>query len=40
MFNNVLGIVGAVLMAFTKFASSYELLFIGRLIVGINCGKY
>ncbi|EEB19241.1 glucose transporter, putative [Pediculus humanus corporis] len=38
LLNNVLGIGGACLMGFTKFASSYELLFIGRFIIGVNCG--
>lgn len=39
LLNNVLGIGGACLMGFTKFSSSYELLFIGRFIIGVNCGK-
>ncbi|XP_057319701.1 glucose transporter type 1 isoform X6 [Microplitis mediator] len=38
LLNNVLGIVGACLMGFTKAAHSYEMLFLGRLIIGINCG--
>ncbi|KAK6628909.1 hypothetical protein RUM43_002726 [Polyplax serrata] len=38
LLNNVLGIGGACLMGFTKFSSSYELLFIGRFIIGVNCG--
>lgn len=36
--NNVLGIVGACLMGTTKWANSYEMLFFGRFIIGINCG--
>ncbi|XP_044000904.1 glucose transporter type 1 isoform X4 [Aphidius gifuensis] len=38
LLNNVLGIVGACLMGFTKVAKSYEILFLGRFIIGINCG--
>ncbi|KAK0167178.1 hypothetical protein PV327_004609 [Microctonus hyperodae] len=38
LLNNVLGIVGACLMGFTKVAHSYEMLFLGRFIIGINCG--
>jgi len=34
----VLGIVGACLMGFTKLAESYEMLFFGRFIIGVNCG--
>lgn len=38
LLNNVLGISGACLMGFTKYSNSYELLFIGRFIIGVNCG--
>ncbi|KAG7188117.1 hypothetical protein KM043_015964 [Ampulex compressa] len=38
LLNNVLGIVGACLMGCTKIAQSYELLFFGRFIIGVNCG--
>lgn len=38
--NNVLGISGACLMGFTKVSHSYEMLFLGRFIIGVNCGKY
>ncbi|XP_050456655.1 glucose transporter type 1 isoform X2 [Cataglyphis hispanica] len=38
LLNNVLGIVGACLMGFTKLAESYEMLFFGRFIIGVNCG--
>lgn len=34
----MLGIVGACLMGFTKLAESYEMLFFGRFIIGVNCG--
>ncbi|XP_043261919.1 glucose transporter type 1 isoform X5 [Colletes gigas] len=38
LLNNVLGIVGACLMGCTKIAHSYEMLFFGRFIIGVNCG--
>ncbi|KAK7584184.1 hypothetical protein V9T40_005147 [Parthenolecanium corni] len=38
LLNNFLGIGGACLMAFTKFFRSYEILFAGRFIIGVNCG--
>ncbi|KAG5679241.1 hypothetical protein PVAND_008821 [Polypedilum vanderplanki] len=38
LLNNVLGISGACLMGFTKFLNSYEVLFLGRFIIGVNCG--
>ncbi|CAH1972618.1 unnamed protein product [Acanthoscelides obtectus] len=38
LLNNVLGIGGAVLMWCTKLAHSYEMLFFGRFIIGVNCG--
>ncbi|KAL1130603.1 hypothetical protein AAG570_011849 [Ranatra chinensis] len=36
--NNILGMCGAGLMGFTKICHSYEMLFIGRFIIGVNCG--
>lgn len=36
--NNILGISGGCLMGFTKFLKSYEMLFLGRFIIGVNCG--
>lgn len=39
LLNNVFGIVGACLMGFTKISHSYEILFLGRFIIGLNCGK-
>ncbi|XP_030842993.1 solute carrier family 2, facilitated glucose transporter member 1 [Strongylocentrotus purpuratus] len=36
--NNLIAFVGAALMGFSKMANSYEMLIIGRLIIGINCG--
>nr|CAD7405260.1 unnamed protein product [Timema cristinae] len=38
LLNNILGIGGACLMGFTKIAHSYEVLFLGRFIIGVNCG--
>ncbi|CAG9864153.1 unnamed protein product [Phyllotreta striolata] len=38
LLNNVLGITGACLMWCTKVAKSYEILFVGRFIIGVNCG--
>ncbi|KAJ8979666.1 hypothetical protein NQ317_006378 [Molorchus minor] len=38
LLNNVLGISGACLMWCTKIANSYEMLFFGRFIIGVNCG--
>lgn len=40
LLNNILGISGACLMGFTKFLNSYEVLFLGRFIIGVNCGKW
>lgn len=39
LLNNVLGISGACLMGFTKVSHSYEMLFLGRFIIGVNCGN-
>ncbi|XP_059473523.1 glucose transporter type 1 isoform X4 [Neocloeon triangulifer] len=38
LLNNFLGIGGACLMGVTKMAHSYEILFLGRFIIGVNCG--
>ncbi|XP_028130593.1 glucose transporter type 1 isoform X1 [Diabrotica virgifera virgifera] len=38
LLNNVLGITGGCLMWCTKIAKSYEMLFVGRFIIGVNCG--
>ncbi|XP_021936256.1 glucose transporter type 1 isoform X9 [Zootermopsis nevadensis] len=38
LLNNLLGIVGAVLMGCTKLFQLYEFLFLGRFIIGVNCG--
>ena len=39
LLNNFLGIGGACLMGVTKIAHSYEILFLGRFIIGVNCGE-
>lgn len=39
-YNVVLGLIGAFLMGFAKLSKSYEMLFIGRFAIGINCGLY
>lgn len=39
LLNNILGISGACLMGSTKMVASYEMLFLGRFVIGINCGE-
>ena len=36
--NNLIGIVAAMAMVFSKHVTSYELLIIGRYLIGVNCG--
>ncbi|RMZ95563.1 glucose transporter type 1 isoform X5, partial [Brachionus plicatilis] len=38
LLNNLLGILGALFMGFSKYANSYEMIIIGRFIIGLNCG--
>ncbi|XP_023234296.1 glucose transporter type 1-like [Centruroides sculpturatus] len=38
LLNNIMGIIGAALMSLSKISRSFELLIIGRLIIGFNCG--
>ncbi|XP_069163930.1 solute carrier family 2, facilitated glucose transporter member 1 isoform X9 [Procambarus clarkii] len=38
LLNNLLGVGGACLMAFSQMSYSYEMLILGRLVIGINCG--
>ncbi|KAF2880953.1 hypothetical protein ILUMI_25234 [Ignelater luminosus] len=38
LLNNILGVGGGCLMGFTKISNSYEMLFFGRFIIGVNCG--
>ena len=39
MLNTVFGIVGGLLMALSKPAGSYEMIIVGRLIIGFCCGQ-
>ena len=34
-----MGIVGATAMGLSQLAESYELLIVGRYLIGVNCGK-
>ncbi|XP_050423471.1 glucose transporter type 1 isoform X2 [Adelges cooleyi] len=38
LLNSFVGIGGACLMGLTKYFNSYEVLFVGRFIIGVNCG--
>lgn len=38
LFNAAFGVFGAALMGFSKTANSVEMLIIGRLFIGVNCG--
>ncbi|XP_071945587.1 solute carrier family 2, facilitated glucose transporter member 1-like isoform X2 [Antedon mediterranea] len=38
LLNNVLALIGALFMGFSKQANSCEMLIIGRFVIGINCG--
>jgi SP family facilitated glucose transporter-like MFS transporter 1 len=38
LMNNLIGIVAACAMVFSKKVTSYELLIIGRYLIGVNCG--
>ena len=39
LINNIVGILGAAAMGFAKFAEFYELLIMGRFLIGVNCGE-
>ena len=39
LLNNIVGILGATAMGFSQLAESYELLIMGRYLIGVNCGK-
>lgn len=39
LLNNILGVCGACLMWFAKMSNAYEMIIVGRFIIGINCGK-
>ncbi|CAL1538109.1 unnamed protein product [Lymnaea stagnalis] len=38
--NTSIGIVGGALMYFSCLASSYEMIIVGRFVIGFNCGLY
>lgn len=38
LLNNIVGIAGAILMTFSKACGSFEMLILGRLAIGFNCG--
>lgn len=39
LLNNLLGVGGACLMGLSQMSNSFEMLIIGRLVIGINCGE-
>ena len=39
LLNNVVGITGALAMGASQGVESYELLIMGRYLIGVNCGK-
>jgi hypothetical protein len=39
LLNNVVGILGAAAMGCSKYLESYELLIMGRFLIGVNCGE-
>ena len=39
LLNNVVGISGALAMGASKVSELYELLIMGRFLIGVNCGK-
>ena len=40
LLNTGIGIVAGALMGFSELAGSFEMVIIGRIVVGFNCGKY
>ena len=40
LLNNVVGIFGALAMGASKVSELYELLIMGRYLIGVNCGAY
>ncbi|GIX94028.1 glucose transporter type 1 [Caerostris extrusa] len=38
LMNNMMGVAGAALMTFSKSCGSFEMLILGRLLIGFNCG--
>ena len=39
LINNIVGIAASLAMVFSKQITSYELLIVGRCLIGVNCGK-
>lgn len=39
LLNNLLGIAGGIILGVTKSTNFYELLILGRFIIGVNCGE-
>ena len=39
LISNIVGITAAIVMVFSKDVKSYELLIVGRYLIGVNCGK-
>lgn len=39
LLNNILGIFGPLLMGLSKPCNSYEMIILGRFLIGLNCGK-
>ena len=40
LLNNVIGILGAIAMGASKVSELYELLIMGRYLIGVNCGMH
>ena len=40
LYNNILAIIGALLMGLSEKCNSYEMLIFGRFVIGINCGMF
>lgn len=39
MLNNIFAVIAALLMGFSSLAGSFEMLILGRIIMGIDAGK-
>ena len=39
LFNNVVGIVAAIVMVFSPMAKSFEMILLGRFLYGYNAGE-
>jgi len=38
LISNIVGIIAAMAMVFSKYVTSYKLLIVGRYLIGVNCG--